>query len=178
MSGFFQFGDFGFQQAASVAAGGGGGAGGDDLAAITKTITLTELNALGATQTGYINFGSALPAGAIPLALLCEFLQSSVLTSSGGTPTGMAHGLVVSGQTSRLAAGGATRGFGDGANADRGQLGVFQDSARTSAQYPYGDSTTYAIELKVSGTGVTHANLTGPSGNVIQATLVYYDPTA
>jgi hypothetical protein len=139
---------------------------------------LTELNALGAVTTGYIDFGSALPAGAIPLALVTEFLQSSTLSSSGGTPTGMSHGLVVSGQTSRLAQGGATRGFGVGTNADRGHLAINQDSSRTSTQYPYGSETTYAVELVVAGSGVTMANLDGPTGNVIKTTLVYYDPTA
>ena len=146
------------------------------MAAITKTITLTEINAIGASASGSVDFGSALPAGAIPLQLVVRRLQAVAVTSSGGTPTSLTFNLVVSGGATGIFA--SAKNLDVDAAAQRNFIDTGAYAAKAATVFPYESETTYAVLLTVAGSGVTMANIDGPTGNVLEATLVYYDPTA
>lgn len=73
-------------------------AGGEEMAYLRKKITTAELVALGASTTGQISMGTAMPAGAVPIAFTARN-RGTAFTSSAGSVTQLDAQIVADGQT-------------------------------------------------------------------------------
>lgn len=151
----------------------------DDFMQIKKTITLADLNALGAETAGNIDFDEALPAGAILVALVVRKRQEAELSSSGGSPSDMRFNVVAPGESGSLlstltGSPGEIRGLHQsGELRGQGPIGPNVGASRAKAEYPLESPTTYSVRVQVQGSGVNLGNLDGPAGDLYEATLVY-----
>lgn len=142
---------------------------GDDMARISKTVTLAELQALGGVASGEIVIGT-LPVGARPVSFTGRRIGGS-LASSGGTPNDFQISLRVSGTTTPI-----TVPFTNqhGALEPQGQKPIDIANA-LPAEYPLSSLTpvTYAATVLVSGAGVLMNNLTAPVGDLFAVEIIY-----